>query len=123
MGASCGGDREGSEAEYHLVGLEPLHAYSLLDVREVNGARYDNLKKNFLLQSNLKHFVQAGQMSEPVGSFFVERGLVGTFQSLDAGTIGRFVAGRISRRYILVAVRRFLSVIFRNFFYLRKLFR
>lgn len=40
MGASCGGDREGREAEYHLLGLEPLHAYSLLDVREVNGARY-----------------------------------------------------------------------------------
>ena len=35
MGASCGGHNI-NEQEYYDVGLEPNHAYSILDVRQIN---------------------------------------------------------------------------------------
>ena len=43
MGASCGGDVD--ESEFHQtfkdVGLQAQHAYSVLDVKAVEGHRYD----------------------------------------------------------------------------------
>lgn len=41
MGCSCGaGKRYVDDAKYKAVGLQPRHAYSLLDVAEYNGHRY-----------------------------------------------------------------------------------
>ena len=41
MGASCGGDISEKEMmdSYRLVGLEPQHAYSVLDVKQVHQHR------------------------------------------------------------------------------------
>ena len=41
MGASCGGDISAKEMmdSYRLVGLEPQHAYSVLDVKQVHQHR------------------------------------------------------------------------------------
>lgn len=41
MGCSCGaGKREVNEAVYKRVGLMSRHAYSILDVRQINNLRY-----------------------------------------------------------------------------------
>lgn len=41
MGCSCGaGRREINEAEYKRVGLMTYHAYSILDVRQVDNHRF-----------------------------------------------------------------------------------
>ncbi|WP_171480049.1 hypothetical protein, partial [Acinetobacter baumannii] len=43
MGASCGGDvvDEMIIQQYHSVGLEAQHAYSVLDVQQVGHHKYD----------------------------------------------------------------------------------
>ncbi|VDM33929.1 unnamed protein product [Toxocara canis] len=48
MGCSCGaGKRYVNDAAYKAVGLQPRHAYSLLDVTEYEGHRL--LSAHFLL--------------------------------------------------------------------------
>ena len=43
MGASCGGDVDETEFSetYKNVGLQAQHAYSVLDVKAIEGHRYD----------------------------------------------------------------------------------
>ena len=57
MGASCGGDiideTSNTAESFHNVGLEAQHAYSVLDVQQVNEHRFVLTFRRFLCATSL----------------------------------------------------------------------